>query len=341
MLRDVILSLDSTTLPREPTPAFVRVRSLHLFLSRGTAFPPLSIARHFPRLSRLRIGNAPGLRDLDLDLAGSSLRELIIDECDGTIVLDAIGRRFSLHDIPVVRYIGGRTPDLLVPLWDSGETAEGPLCIRARGVGDFGEIFKVLVVRRDDAWRRSFYTWDWDAKSALVSVFRIKHLAANVAYLRADSRFIKSFLRSSASFDALRELQLDVRTLKEGCQRCDECRKPCINSFWDLCHRCFAAEFTQSDLSVACPALEVVRFFALDRTATVLSVEAAHLGHSLGQLARPKEKRARLVLAGVTFAKPVAKSLLGMAFSSVKRKSFPDPSSSDDDSDYAPGWWEW
>ncbi|EJD48212.1 hypothetical protein AURDEDRAFT_162682 [Auricularia subglabra TFB-10046 SS5] len=226
-----------------------------------------------------------------------------------------IGTGITLQDIPVVRYFGDKTPDTLAPTWNA---SPGSLCMRALVHLDENsmESFEFVVVPKNRACRRIFRSEDWTEEWNLVPIFRCALFSANVTYFRTDDRFLYSFMRSSGSFNALRDLRFDIDFSR---------RDPPIlwGASWPI-------NCTDSNFCVTCPVLETVTLFALDRRGTIQSLEAAHFGYSLGQTVRRKDSRARLILVGVKFDRPDAISLLGMAFSSIERRPFVGLRSSED-----------
>ncbi|EJD47151.1 hypothetical protein AURDEDRAFT_163759 [Auricularia subglabra TFB-10046 SS5] len=331
------LSLGTTTLPDEPISAFRHISFAGLEYSE--VFPHITINRHFPSITGLRLAfftADSAASPQRFELSGLALHRIIIDDGDATGMAESVARSIDLSTVPVVQAIGDSIT-WSESLWSSNKA---DLSIRVAQWPEKIEDLCVLVVPAHLLWRRLYRLLVWDTGMTL-PIRDMPNIGMRMRYLRIDSLLVRSFLKLELTLTALRDIHIDMRSNGLDCYKFSP---PGYYAECDLKSFEPRAEVPTEEAAGApyvcapCPALEELTLFALDAPiAGVESRRVAFLARALGQLGRPKRGKAALALIGVDFERPVARVLLGQTVSKIRRYAFAGQGSCED---YDEGLWE-
>ncbi|EJD44408.1 hypothetical protein AURDEDRAFT_166498 [Auricularia subglabra TFB-10046 SS5] len=247
--------------------------------------------------------------DAEIDTNDPGINELLLSEIDEQLAV-------SSPAVPVVRRyctwgMWGQSA------WDRvSET----LNMRVHGTHDRTEADVIMMDSR--LCRVHWFDYrdqaEWDMGEPLDE---LSFLADRLAYVRIQNHYLPGFLQFRCRMPVLRCLQLDL----DGPVECNMVWPPYHN---DVCYTDFCLDDVDQ-LSMTfdagserlhhlpCPVLDELVITSSRRGWAVESREAAHLGQALEQAVRLREKRARLVLRGVTWTGPVLDELLSLIFSTV------------------------
>ncbi|EJD47154.1 hypothetical protein AURDEDRAFT_163762 [Auricularia subglabra TFB-10046 SS5] len=333
------VTLDGASLDPEPVPAFRHVQHVHI--SFTNTWPKITLKHHFPLESQLHITYMRSEPLPDFGLQGLVLESLTIEHRPSVPLTTHVEATIPLRMIPVVRQhtFFMRYEE---PIWRDDTANLANLSVYLRTPDDSEEDISstLLISKPDTRWRRIFDLrhdsehHDPEHRAAC-PIMAMPGVQSSVTYLRIENRYLSPFLRNKAALNALRRLRVDL-CLGTGCSTTiwslDWCGNPFIHGSTS------GAVESLGHVRISCPVLDELTIFAMYEAPGVRPDEAAYLARALGQLERPHEERARLVLVGVQFAAAAfgAQSLADKAFSAVQLRPFAGRHSAED---YEGGLW--
>ncbi|EJD44257.1 hypothetical protein AURDEDRAFT_166643 [Auricularia subglabra TFB-10046 SS5] len=320
-------------LSEDPVAAFRGVT--RVVLSYMYKLPPIAIRLSFPLVKWLHLAflaaDGDGAPPDQFDLSGLALDSLVIRDCGGAIVLDAVERSTDLSVIPHVHVITNtlRWTELL---WIKDAAM---LSLRLYVCPEDGDDICVMVTPEHRRWHRLYRLAPWITDEP-VPIAGLPGLASRLTYLRVDAALLRALLTLAVSFLALRDIHIDVRSAEAADHLV--LGPPDYGMYSRV--QSFDPQTPHNAVRIwsPCPVLEEITLFAWDAVIEDAdSRRVAFLFRALGQLERPKTERAALALVGVQFEKPVARDLLRQTVSQIRRYAFAGRGSHEDSDD---GLWD-
>ncbi|EJD45286.1 hypothetical protein AURDEDRAFT_165500 [Auricularia subglabra TFB-10046 SS5] len=328
-----MVTCSGVALSDEPVAVFGAVT--HVALSYENRFPPVPIRLQFPHVTSLHLGflvvDDDAVPPGRFDLVGIALHSLVIQDCDGPLLLDTVQRSIDLSTIAAVHVIAD-TISWTESLWTNDPAmASMRICV----CPDAGDDIYVMVTPEHRRWQRLYRLIVWATNEPL-PIAGLPNISNRLTYLRIDAALLRAFLALALPFLALRDLHIDVWSADAA----DDLvlAPPDYGVYWRV--QSFEPETPHNTVRIwaACPALEEITLFAFDAPIkNADSRRVAFLSRALGQLERPKTERVALALVGVQFEKPVARVLLDQTVSKICKFAFAGGGSLEDHDD---GLWD-
>ncbi|EJD37589.1 hypothetical protein AURDEDRAFT_173354 [Auricularia subglabra TFB-10046 SS5] len=300
----------------------------HAYFSYKNRFPPVRICLLFPHVTslhlRLRMADNTAIPPECFDLLGLPLHSLTIQDCNGSLLHNAVEHSIDLSTIPAVRAVSDSIR------WTESLWTKDPAMISMRISVDpesRGDL-SVMIIPEHRRWQR-LYRVVLGFVNGSIPVAGLPSLSTRLTYLRLDAALLRVFLTLAIPHLELRSLHIDMQSAGAGDYLV--LAPPDYDLYSEV--QSFEAEIPRNAGRIwsPCSALEETTLFALDAPINnVDSRRVAFLLHALGQFERADNKRAALALVGIQFAQPAARALLSQTVSRILTYAFAGRGSRED-----------